>query len=76
MSAWTMTEQRYLSIEQVAKRLGYHPNTIKTWIRDGRLPASRPGGRQVRIALSDLNEFLEKNKIQVKKKEQEPEACI
>jgi excisionase family DNA binding protein len=34
-----MTEQPLLNVRQVAKRLNVHPETVRRWIRDGRLPA-------------------------------------
>jgi excisionase family DNA binding protein len=43
-----------LSTEQAAAALGVKPKTVAGWIRSGRLPASRPGGRQWRIARADL----------------------
>ncbi|MFJ9470468.1 helix-turn-helix domain-containing protein [Streptomyces caniferus] len=50
-----MTDSLY-SVEQVAERLGLHVRTIRTYVRDGRLPAVRIG-KQYRIAHEDLEAF-------------------
>ncbi|BDH09543.1 helix-turn-helix domain-containing protein [Streptomyces hygroscopicus] len=48
--------ERFYSVEQVAERLGLHVRTIRTYVRDGRLPAVRIG-KQYRIAHEDLEAF-------------------
>ncbi|MGW7572507.1 helix-turn-helix domain-containing protein [Streptomyces sp. NPDC054765] len=47
---------RLYSVDQVAERLGLHVRTIRTYVRDGRLPAVRIG-KQYRIAHEDLEAF-------------------
>jgi excisionase family DNA binding protein len=49
-------EQDWLSVEQVADRLGLHVRTVRGYIRDGRLKAVRIG-KQYRIAQADLDVF-------------------
>ncbi|GAA0800425.1 helix-turn-helix domain-containing protein [Spirilliplanes yamanashiensis] len=46
-------DQDWLSVEQVAERLGLHVRTVRGYIRDGRLKAVRIG-KQYRIARADL----------------------
>lgn len=43
----------YYSIEQVAEHLGIHIRTVRNFVRDGRLLATRVG-KQYRIAAEDL----------------------
>jgi excisionase family DNA binding protein len=43
----------FYSIEQVAEQLGVHVRTVRNFVRDGRLPATRIG-KQYRIAAGDL----------------------
>lgn len=38
-----MSENEYLRTEEAAKLLGVHVNTIKSWIRSGKLPSVRVG---------------------------------
>jgi excisionase family DNA binding protein len=39
--------------------LDVHENTVKTWIRDGKLPASKHGGRNWKIAREDVVALIE-----------------
>lgn len=50
-----MTDRLY-SVEEVAERLGLHVRTVRTYVRDGKLPAVRIG-KQYRIAHADLEAF-------------------
>ena len=51
---------RLYSPEEAAEYLGVHVQTVRTWIRSGRLPASRLAGqRALRIKASDLASVLE-----------------
>ncbi|MFJ2867780.1 helix-turn-helix domain-containing protein [Kitasatospora sp. NPDC087314] len=47
---------QYYSVEQVAELLGLHVRTVRGYIRDGRLAATRIG-KQYRIARADLEAF-------------------
>ncbi|MEV0074975.1 helix-turn-helix domain-containing protein [Nocardia neocaledoniensis] len=50
-----MTDRLY-SVEQVAELLGLHVRTVRSYVRDGKLPAARIG-KQYRIAHEDLETF-------------------
>lgn len=50
-----MTE-RFYSVEQVAELLGLHVRTVRSYVRDGKLPAARIG-KQYRITHDDLEAF-------------------
>lgn len=52
--------ERLYSPEEAADYLGVHVQTVRAWIRSGRLRASRLAGqRALRIAASDLQSVLE-----------------
>jgi excisionase family DNA binding protein len=52
--------ERLLSPEEVAEYLGVHVQTVRAWIRGGKLPARRLAGqRALRIRESDLEAVLE-----------------
>lgn len=63
MCAETMIEERIFTIDQVARRLGYHRNSIIRWVRSGELIAIQPGGREYRIRESDLDDFMRRKQI-------------
>ena len=44
------------TVDQIAELLGLHPKTVRGFIRDGKLPASKIG-KQYRIAARDLDSF-------------------
>ncbi|MFD9569328.1 helix-turn-helix domain-containing protein [Streptomyces sp. NPDC059982] len=48
--------QLYYSVDQVADQLGLHVRTVRGYVRDGRLKATRVG-RQYRITPEDLGAF-------------------
>jgi excisionase family DNA binding protein len=50
-----MTQELY-SVYMVAERLGLHVKTVRAYVRDGRLKATRIG-KQYRIAREDLEAF-------------------
>ncbi|MGE5595665.1 MAG: helix-turn-helix domain-containing protein [Hyphomicrobiales bacterium] len=53
-------EERLYSPEEAAEYLGVHVQTVRAWIRSGRLKASRLAGqRALRIKASDLQSVLE-----------------
>jgi excisionase family DNA binding protein len=50
----------FLTPEEVARRLGVNEQTVRAWIRSGKLPASRLAGRKIlRIRESDISAVLE-----------------
>lgn len=51
-------KKSYLTTSQVAEQLQVDESTIRRWIVDGRLPATRPG-RGYRVNPDDLAELLE-----------------
>ncbi len=53
-------EDELLKITDVAAILKLHPDTVRRYIKDGRLIATRIGGTRVRIRRSELDRFLNK----------------
>src|ERR1700735_1598499 len=54
--ASTTLSDTLMSVEQGAEVLKLHVRTVRSYVRDGRLKATRIG-KQYRIALSDLEAF-------------------
>jgi excisionase family DNA binding protein len=55
-----MTEERLLTVREVAERLRSSPETVRRWLRQGKLRGFRPGGTKLgyRVAESELVRFL------------------
>jgi excisionase family DNA binding protein len=53
-----MTEARYLTPSQVAAELHVTVVTVRRWITNGQLPASKAGPRKWMVRRSDLDAFL------------------
>jgi excisionase family DNA binding protein len=56
-----MRDEGLLTVEDAAKKVKVHPETIRGWIRSGELPAVDIGGKY-RIYPEDLDDFLKRRK--------------
>jgi excisionase family DNA binding protein len=55
----TMVDDTLFTVEEVAARLGVHPETVRKWIKNKELRATNLGGRAgYRISRSALEQFL------------------
>ncbi len=52
-----LVAERIFTVDQIAKKLNYHRNTVLKWIHTGELVASRIE-LQYRVKESDLDDFL------------------
>jgi len=57
-----VSDKDFLSVEEVAKRLGLKEETIRTYIREGSLNAYR-FGNVLRIRVDDYEKFVQERKI-------------
>ena len=57
-------EEQFLTVDEVARLLKYHPEHVRRLARQGRLNARKFGGKEWRFRLSDIERVFE----------QEPEA--
>jgi excisionase family DNA binding protein len=55
-----MTEQRLLTVREVAERIRSSPETVRRWLRQGKLRGFRPGGTKLgyRVPEAELDRFL------------------
>jgi len=65
-----MSEERLLTIEEVADRLIVHPNTVRRLIKTGQLKAAKVG-RLYRVLEKDLLEFIYGSRDERKEKQEE-----
>ena len=49
---------RYFTTSEVADMLGYHPNSVLYWIREGQLKAYRNQSGYFRILEDDMKRFI------------------
>jgi excisionase family DNA binding protein len=58
-------DTEYLTVAEVARRLKTTPSTVLRWIRERRLPASKPGGDRMgyRIDATDVAALIEKYRV-------------
>ena len=54
-----MTDEPLLSVEEAAAFLNVHPETLKRWVRAGRVKAVKPPGGWYRFRRTDLTEAME-----------------
>jgi excisionase family DNA binding protein len=54
----SQTSPNWLSIPQVAEKIGVHPNTIRNLVQRGELPAVRIGARIIRIDEAQADALL------------------
>ncbi len=55
----TMIDEELLTVKQVAERLKLHPETVRTWLRDGRLRGRRLSDRMGwRVPAGELRRFI------------------
>jgi len=52
--------KNYFNTEEVANEIGVNVITIRRYIHNGKLKASRVGERLFRISKEDFNDFLKK----------------
>ena len=55
-----MVNEEWLTVQEAADRMKVHPETIRVWLRDGRLRGTQPINKRVgwRIAASEIERVL------------------
>ncbi len=65
-----MAEERWLTVAEIAARLKVHEQTVRRWLRDGKLVGRNFGGRMgYRVSEQALARFMSENEP-----EREPEG--
>ena len=61
-----MADERWMTVPEVADVLRVHPETIREWLRSGRLEGVRIGRRSGwRISETQLNAFLGRDESKI-----------
>ena len=63
-----MSDNQLLTVEQVAKEMQVHVETVRVWIRRGELLAIDIGN-EYRITRADLDDFFQRRKTDKRKKD-------
>jgi excisionase family DNA binding protein len=58
----TRTEEKWVNLADVAEHLSVSQDTIRTWLKDGRLPTVK-AGKQYKFRLSEVDRLLEDGKL-------------
>lgn len=51
--------QTYYTTEEVAEILKVNKESVRRWVRDGKLKSIKLSGKFIRISQDDLNQFVE-----------------
>jgi len=57
---------RMITLKEVAERLGLHINTVRRYIREGKIPAVK-FDKAIRVEEEDLEKFIRERKMGEKK---------
>ncbi len=63
-----MSDDKMLTVQQVADQIQVNPETVRNWIRIGELDALDIGG-EYRISRADLDDFIQRRKTGRRKKQ-------
>lgn len=58
--------EQFRTLTAAADYLQVHPQTLRLWVRTGRITAVKFGPRTIRFRESDLTEFLERHASRAK----------
>ena len=55
--------EKWVNLEDIAKHLSVSEDTIRTWLKEGKLPVYR-AGKRYKFKISEVDEWVRKEKIQ------------
>lgn len=53
-------DPKYHELRDVAERMGVHIQTVRKWIKQGKLKAYKPTGKKLYVKDEDLRAFIER----------------
>lgn len=56
------TPEKWVNLEDIAKHLSVSEDTVRTWIKDGKLPFSR-AGKRYKFKISEVDEWVREGRI-------------
>lgn len=64
-----MNDDKYITIKQAAKTLGFTERTLSTWLKEGKLKAIKVGKRGLRISQLSIDELINNHQFKIAEKE-------
>ena len=58
-----MQVEKWVNLEDVAEHLSISQDTVRTWIKEGKLPVYR-AGKRYKFKISEVDEWVRKGRIQ------------
>jgi len=55
--------EKWVNLEDIAEHLSVSKDTVRTWMREGKLPINK-AGKRYKFKISEVDEWLRKGKIQ------------
>ena len=55
-------EEKWVNIEDVAEHLSVSLDTVRTWLKDGKLPSYK-AGKRYKFKLSEVDQWVKEGKI-------------
>ena len=59
----SMNVEKWVNLEDVAEHLSISQDTVRTWIKEGKLPVYR-AGKRYKFKISEVDEWVREGKIQ------------
>ena len=56
------TTEKWVNLEDIAEHLSVSTDTVRTWIKNGKLPVYRTGKRY-KVKISEVDEWVREGKI-------------
>lgn len=57
-----LDNEKWVNIEDVAEHLSVTPDTVRTWVRSGKLPANK-AGKRYKFRLSEIDKLVLEGKL-------------
>ena len=54
--------EKWVNLEDIAEYLSVSKDTVRTWMREGKLPVNK-AGKQYKFKVSEVDEWVRKGKI-------------
>lgn len=57
-----MNIEKWVNLEDIADHLGVSKDTVRTWIKDGKIPVYR-AGKRYKFKISEVDEWVRNGRI-------------